>query len=111
MKKVIQSVIAAMAIVALPLSLYAAGGGPEFIDLKEAFQVEGKKKRVLFKHHQHQAKLSCDKCHKNPNGGGDLVVEIVNKKGSRNDFHKKLCWPCHKEMSVPRGTSCNNCHK
>jgi len=111
MRKIIKPIIAVVAIVAIPLSLYAAGGGPEVIDLKEQFKVEGKKSRVLFPHHQHQAKVSCDKCHKDPAGGGALVVEIINKKGSGNDFHKKFCWPCHKEMSVPKGTSCKTCHK
>jgi hypothetical protein len=28
-----------------------------------------------------------------------------------NDFHKKFCWPCHTEMKVPNGRSCNTCHK
>ena len=89
----------------------AAQGGPETIDLKEAFQVEGKKEAVIFPHHQHQAVLVCAKCHKNEAGGGELVVSIENKSGTGNDFHKKFCWPCHKEQNVPKGTSCSTCHK
>lgn len=110
MKRTIQC-IAAAALLALPLSLYAAGNGPETINLKEKFQFEGKKSAVIFPHHKHQEKVDCAKCHKDPAGGGALVVDIVKKKGVGNDFHKKLCWPCHKEMKVPKGKSCKTCHK
>lgn len=96
---------------AVPITLYATDNGPAEMDLKERFQVEGRKSSVIFPHHQHQAKLSCEKCHKDPAGGGDLVVEIINKTGTSNDFHKKFCWPCHKEMSVLKGTTCSTCHK
>ncbi len=92
-------------------SWVSAGQGPEIIDLKAAYKVEGKKKAVLFPHHQHQEKLVCAKCHKDSNGGGPLVVEIVKLDTSSNDFHKKFCWPCHVEMDVPKGKSCNTCHK
>ena len=95
----------------LPFVASASDNGPEIIDLKEKFKVEGRKKAVKFPHRTHQAKLACVKCHKDPNGGGALTVEIVNLTGNKNDFHKKFCWPCHMEMKVPRGKSCSNCHK
>ncbi|MDR9500527.1 MAG: cytochrome c3 family protein [Desulfurivibrionaceae bacterium] len=88
----------------------AGAQGPETIDLKEQFQVEGGMKAVIFPHRTHQAKLACSSCHLDPEGGGKLVVELVNKVGIGNDFHKKFCWPCHEEMKVPRGKSCTTCH-
>ncbi len=88
-----------------------AAQGPESIDLKEAFQVQGNKEAVIFPHHQHQAVLDCAKCHKDEAGGGELVVTFENLTGSRNDFHTKFCWPCHKEEKVLKGTSCSTCHK
>lgn len=103
--------LALFALTTLPLPATANDTGPETMDLKERFKVEGKKKAVIFPHRQHQSKLECAKCHLNPKGGGSLNVEIVNLEGARNDFHTKFCWPCHKEMSVPKGRSCNTCHK
>ncbi len=99
------------AMVAGPFWVMAADNGPETIDLKEAFKVEGKKQAVIFPHRKHQASLACAACHQDPKGGGDLVVEFVNKAGAGNDFHKKFCWPCHVDMSVPKGKSCSTCHK
>lgn len=87
-----------------------ADQGPETIDLKAAYKIEGKKKAVLFPHHKHQEKLECGKCHKDAKGGGPLVVEIVKLDTTKNDFHKKFCWPCHTEMKVPKGKSCKTCH-
>lgn len=84
--------------------------GPETMNLKERFNVEGKKKAVIFPHHKHQAKLKCEKCHVSPDGGGDIRFKIVKKDGIQNDYHKKFCFPCHTEMKVPKGRSCSNCH-
>ncbi|MBN2332776.1 MAG: cytochrome C [Deltaproteobacteria bacterium] len=91
-------------------AVQADGKGPEQMDLKARFQVEGSKKAVIFPHHQHQAKLACTKCHPS-DAGGPLVVTIENKSGTANDFHKKFCWPCHVEMQVPKGKMCMTCHK
>ncbi len=87
-----------------------AGQGPETVDLKAAYKVEGNKKAVLFPHHKHQEKVECAKCHKNVKGGGSLVVDIVKLTTSSNDFHKKFCWPCHVDMKVAKGKSCTTCH-
>lgn len=92
------------------ISLAVAGQGPETMNLKELFQVEGKKDAVIFPHHRHQEKLACAKCHKDVNGGGPLVVDIVKRDGISNDFHKKFCWPCHVELKVPKGKTCTTCH-
>lgn len=89
----------------------AATGGPETINLKKEFKVMGKKKAVIFPHHQHQAKLPCQACHQSPAGGDALQVTISNTKGFNNDFHKKFCWPCHIDQKVPKGKSCTTCHK
>ena len=91
--------------------LCAAGSGPEVIDLKERFKVEGGKKAVNFPHHKHQTKLACASCHEDAAGGGALKFELANLSGVANDFHKNFCWPCHEEMKVPKGKSCSNCHK
>ena len=89
----------------------ATGHGPESIDLKERYAVQGKKAAVIFPHHQHQAVAPCAGCHKNQEGGGELVVSFDNMSGTRNDFHTKFCWPCHKAEKVAKGTSCSTCHK
>lgn len=88
----------------------ATGQGPETIDLKATYKVKGKKSAVIFPHHSHQEKVACAKCHKDTKGGGPLVVEFVKLTTSKNDFHKKFCWPCHVEMKVPKGKSCKTCH-
>jgi hypothetical protein len=90
--------------------LIAGGKGPENIDLKAKYKVEATKPAVVFSHHKHQAKLECTKCHASAEGG-KLKFEINNFAGVGNDFHKTVCWPCHKEMNVPKGTVCASCHK
>ena len=89
----------------------AGNGGPDTIDLKEAFAVEGKKKTVIFPHKQHQQKFPCESCHVSSAGGDGMRVELQKKSGFKNDFHTKLCWPCHVEKKVPMGKSCSTCHK
>ncbi len=110
MKQVVTALLlfAGMCLLAFPGTVL--GQGPAEIDLKERFQVEGKKKAVIFPHRKHQGALSCASCHQDPQGGGALVVEFVKLTGTGNDFHKKFCWPCHVEMKVPRGKSCSTCH-
>ncbi len=109
-KRCFISVLAGVFLLA-PLVAMATDNGPEIIDLKEKFKVEGKRKAVNFPHRKHQDKLECSSCHQDPKGGGKLKFELVNLTGNKNDFHKKFCWPCHVEMKVPRGKSCSNCHK
>ena len=99
------------AFLTIPFWAMAEDKGPEVIDLKEKFKVEGKRKAVNFPHRTHQDKLECVSCHQDPQGGGKLKFELVNLEGNKNDFHKNFCWPCHVEMKVPRGKSCSNCHK
>ncbi len=110
MKRVSMAVCFALVLVSVT-SWAQADKGPETIDLKAAYKVEGKKKAVVFPHHKHQEKLECGKCHKESKGGGPLVVDIVKLTTSKNDFHKKFCWPCHMEMKVPKGKSCKTCHR
>jgi hypothetical protein len=87
-----------------------ASGGPETIDLKARFHIEGKKPAVIFPHRLHQSRLECTKCHPSDKGG-PLKVRIEKTTGMSNDFHKKFCWPCHVEMKVPKGKSCSTCHR
>ncbi|MEN8140175.1 MAG: cytochrome C [Thermodesulfobacteriota bacterium] len=98
-----------LALAAAP-ALAAAGQGPATINLKELFTVEGSKKAVIFPHHQHQEKSPCDSCHRSAKGGDALRVTIEVRSGFKNDFHQKLCWPCHIEKEVPAGKSCATCH-
>jgi hypothetical protein len=86
-----------------------AATGPETMNLKDRFEVTGKKPAVIFPHRMHQSKLACTKCH-DSGQGGQLSIVPQNIKGMSNDFHKKICWPCHVEMKVPKGKSCNTCH-
>lgn len=90
-------------------TLALASAGPESMDLKELFHVEGKKEAVVFPHWKHQEKLACTKCH-DSDQGGKLSITPQNLAGSANDFHKKICWPCHVEMKVPKGKTCSTCH-
>ena len=96
---------------AVAASWALAGLGPETVDLKAAYEVEGKKSAVIFPHHQHQEKVKCGSCHKDVRGGGPLVVDLVNLTGSSNDFRKKSCGTCRVEMKVTKGKSCKTCHR
>ncbi len=93
------------------LHVSASAHGPEKINLQTRFDIDGFMAPVIFPHAKHQARLECVKCHISPDGGGKLKVDFVNKNGTGNDFHKKFCWPCHKKMDIPKGTSCSTCHK
>lgn len=110
MKRVSIAVCLIFSLVAAASWALAGPQGPETIDLKAAYKVEGKKSAVIFPHRRHQEKVECAKCHKDSNGGGPLVVDIVKLTTSKNDFHKKFCWPCHVKMEVPKGKSCKTCH-
>jgi len=83
---------------------------PEEINLAEQHGIKSTKKAVIFKHKEHAERLACGECHSNPEEG-KLKFEITNLSGTNNDFHKQLCFPCHKENKVPKGTSCTTCHK
>lgn len=108
MKKLIFALISVVGLSCISLSVVFAAG-PEVINLKEKFHVEGSKPAVHFPHAKHQARLACTKCHLS-NEGGKLKLEIKKTKGFGNDFHKKFCWPCHVEMKVPKGKTCATCH-
>lgn len=110
MKVHLTSMLLLVAVTALPASALAEGAGSEFINMKERFNVEGKKKAVIFTHWKHQEKTTCLQCHQTKEGEG-LLAEINRKAGVENDFHQKICWPCHMEMNVPEVKSCRNCHK
>jgi cytochrome c553 len=110
MKHLVTGLLLAVAMLVFP-PMAAADKGPAEIDLKAKHSIEGKKAAVIFPHAKHQEKLGdCTKCHKDA-AGGALNVEIVNLTGNKNDFHKKFCIPCHKDMKVPKGKSCSTCHK
>jgi cytochrome c553 len=110
MKHLVSGLLLAVATLVFPF-MAAADNGPAEIDLKAKHSIEGKKAAVIFPHAKHQEKLGdCTKCHKEATGGA-LNVEIVNLTGNKNDFHQKLCQPCHVEMQVPKGKSCSTCHK
>ncbi|KAA0257972.1 cytochrome c3 family protein [Deferribacter autotrophicus] len=114
MKKV--SVV--LAILAFAVTVIA-GQGPEVIDLSKSFNVpKTTKKAVKFPHWFHQTKNECTECHLSADGGKDLKSAKTGKKltagvvkGTANKVHKEFCWPCHKAKKVPKGKSCNKCHK
>ena len=110
MKKTMLTAIVSGLVLTSAIFALAQGKGPEQIDLKAKFQVEGSKKAVVFPHWFHQEKLTCTKCHPS-DAGGPLSVTIEKKNSAMNDFHTKLCWPCHLEMKVPKGKTCSTCHK
>ena len=110
MKKII--VLVGCCLFTLSASIVAfARAGPEILNLKDVFEVQGTKKAVLLPHHKHQAKVACASCHVSPHGGGSVKFDIVKMDGMSNDFHKKWCWPCHIEMKVPKGKRCSTCHR
>ena len=102
--------IAASLLVVTPILAFAGDKGPATIDLKAKYGITGSKSAVIFPHAMHQSKLTCDKCHTSA-AGGKLKFDIVKKEGIMNDFHSKMCWPCHTAMKVPKGTACATCHK
>ena len=103
-------------IAGLSIALFGSDGwaakdkGPETMNLKERYAIEGNMPPVIFTHRKHQQKLKCKECHEDPEGGGKLRFEIKRKISVSNDFHTKACWPCHRQMNIPNGTSCSYCH-
>ncbi|MFC1524539.1 cytochrome c3 family protein [Thermodesulfobacteriota bacterium] len=85
--------------------------GPEVINMKEHYAIQGRKKPVLFQHRKHQQSLDCTSCHVEGDGSGKLKIDITQLTTISNDFHRKVCWPCHKKMSVSIGKTCNACHQ
>ncbi|MGQ9498980.1 MAG: cytochrome c3 family protein [Dissulfurimicrobium sp.] len=101
--------IAASLLAFAPVLAFAVDKVPGDIDLKAKYGITDGKEAVIFSHAQHQ-KLTCDKCHETATGG-KLKFTVTNKTGMKNDFHEKLCFPCHTEMNVPKGKACTTCHK
>lgn len=83
---------------------------PDTINLAERHNIETTQKPVIFDHKMHYQNFECTECHDEPEAG-TLNVEISKLSGVNNSFHQELCYPCHKKERVPRGTSCNTCHK
>ena len=100
MKKTVLVMVAALFAVGLFLSsnvVKAQDKGPAEIILKTAKA----RKPVKFPHHEHQARMKCDECHKN-----------ANFAKSANEWTKEqghaLCRDCHKKNNGPTG--CTKCH-
>lgn len=83
---------------------------PDTINIAENHDMKLTKSAVIFDHKKHYEMLACNECHANPEEGS-LKIEITKLKGTSNTFHKELCFPCHKEKKVKKGTSCKTCHK
>ena len=83
---------------------------PDTINLAERHNIETTKKPVIFDHKMHYQNFECSECHDKPESG-TLKADLTKFSGMNNSFHQELCFPCHKEERVPRGTSCNTCHK
>ncbi|MGA1861821.1 NapC/NirT family cytochrome c [Deferribacter thermophilus] len=83
---------------------------PDTINIAENHGIDTTKKPVIFPHKKHFEMFKCEECHSKPDEGS-LKVEIKVLKGTSNTFHKEICFPCHKEYKVKKGTSCSTCHK
>lgn len=120
MKKISIAILAIFAV-----ALVAIAAGPESINLAESWGLTPKKPAVVFPHAFHQTKNECTECHvaadggalKNLKDGGELDGKALVASGAlkpgktKNDIHDAFCWECHKEKKVPKGKSCNTCHK
>jgi hypothetical protein len=116
--------IAIAMLVIFSVALVAFAAGPESINLAEKWGIAPKKPAVVFPHALHQTKNQCVECHATPEGGAlkniagatidpAALVASGNLKpgGMKNDIHDEFCWKCHVEKKVPKGKSCNTCHK
>jgi nitrate/TMAO reductase-like tetraheme cytochrome c subunit len=83
---------------------------PESINIADNHGIKTTKKPVIFDHKKHFEMFKCETCHSKPEEG-TLKIEIKKLTGTNNSFHKELCFPCHKEHKVKKGTSCSTCHK
>lgn len=114
MKKLLALVI----ILAFTALAFAAGAGPEKLDLKARWGVTGSQKAVNFPHWTHQAKLKCTDCHMKASGGKPLKGQVSGKdfdpkgkiSGMKNIAHEEFCWPCHTAKGVSVGKNCIKCH-
>lgn len=100
MKKTVLVMVAALFAVGLFLNSNVAKAqdkGPAEITLKTAQA----RKPVKFPHHEHQARMKCDVCHKNPNFAKSADSWTM-KQGHA------LCRDCHKKNNGP--TRCLICH-
>jgi len=116
--------IAISMLVIFSVALVAFAAGPESINLAEKWGLKVKKPAVVFPHALHQANNQCTDCHATPEGGAlkntageaidpaALIASGKIKTGKmKNPMHDDFCWKCHKEKKVPKGKSCNTCHK
>ncbi|MBU0729544.1 MAG: cytochrome c family protein [Proteobacteria bacterium] len=108
--RVYQILLILLLVFAVPMVQAEINPGPETINLKEKYSIQGKKKPVIFDHKAHQQKLECIKCHTDEKGS-KLLFEINKIDTISNDFHRAVCWQCHKTMKVAIGKDCNACHK
>lgn len=81
------------------------------IDLKTAWNVEGKQKAVFFNHEQHSQNLKCESCHSTPEGNSKMKPEAkIEGNTDKNGAHQ-LCWTCHKKQEKdPVKKVCTKCH-
>ena len=76
----------------------------------------GKKGRVEFPHHQHQAQLGdCDICHANfPQESGSLDALKSRGQLKKKQVMNKTCMACHRSLKkagkATGPTRCNGCH-
>lgn len=121
MKKIF---VAVLVVFAFALVAFAATG-PETINLAEKWGLTPKKAAVVFPHAIHQKNNQCTDCHLSAEGGAikdiktgaaldpkALVASGDLKAGkTKHVIHDDFCWECHVKKNVPKGKSCNTCHK
>ncbi|MDR2884769.1 MAG: cytochrome c family protein [Deferribacteraceae bacterium] len=86
--------------------------GPETINLKESWKVEGKKEAVVFNHALHQDPKNnntCTSCHATEEGGKFVPAGEIKGANDKNPAHAN-CWPCHLERKTSVGKTCTKCH-
>ena len=110
MRYVLFTFVILIGLAVLPVLAAEIDTGPEEMDLKARFKIEGEQKPVIFSHAAHQNKVLCNQCH-NSHTPGLLKAEIVNKKGPANDYHTNFCWDCHEKIGGGEGKACESCHK
>ena len=103
-------VLLIISIIAMTFALAYAAAEPDTVNLKEAWQVEGKQKAVTFDHKLHTTKNDCTECHATAEGGKWRPESDIAGNNQKNAAHN-LCWTCDTEMKVTVGKTCTKCHK
>lgn len=101
--------IITMLIFSVTTVMAAANNGQPSINLKEAWNVTGKQKDVIFDHAFHQTNNECTACHATAEGGAFVPSGEIKGMDQKNAAHN-FCWTCHTEKNVSVKKTCVKCH-